>query len=1216
MFFRKNLFLMAVLLSAFIFVACSSSKKSGSDDDKTIVPDDEITDIDDFELETDEDIDDEHSDDFIEHPDEEGDDDVIIPDIFGVYGTVFTDKAQEGKKVELFLCGDDNPLEETITDSAGRYEIEFAFEKGEPYCLGSVDLMSCFVYEGADPQKAGINPLTHLVFTGIEGDDSGCSNLRESETSVRKYFKLGTGYWLGELDYDQLTGINGPFDTLIGVEKKDLSEILEIISIDIKKEGEKDYETFFSGFQALTENDFAILDDANNEISAFLIGGSETVAPGFEIKWNYKNQIYESSNIILESEAAGEYIATAMLFEKGKDSVLALSSVTVNFFTEINSGSFSIADTSVGFSEIISEGVMVIVAPGTTAVAGTNTVEDIDYRVLSSGNSSSLLKMVFEPAGTVFSGDPLFFIVDLETVFSGDPIMLGINRVDSGGEFTVMNTASGDPIMMTASGDPIMFTASGDPIMSFASGDPIMMGNMLNTIVSTTTHFSDFSLGRRPVRIEIPQLLQNWTTDFSIEKSPFAYIGQALEISKVPGKQKIKETMTNPLEAIKVESELERLFNIEIGNNLNYHILENYFFINSLTEKYKERKLQLAGNRKYSPIINGFDIRSTVYDMFIKTTGLERSLTIADLFDGSIAPAKLTGKEMKNFPEIRTLAITALLDIDEEDFNKYYIPQKRDVLALMNFIQSMKGPSFGILNAPVTENTLLCTWLTTNSITECISSSPDFSIDSSGNVLIDGVKVETDQIEDVFDEKLTSLPETMNDSRKMELYRTLFLVVKFSAKLSGIEPSLKTLADNMKLSVAEMFEGFDKLSEKIGITHTVSDITNTVAMVFGRTVIEAQSFGDLKNILSKILITAPLEMDDSTIIEKVVVAVDIHSATLSVAGKDSRPVYKGGPRTATKVFAKTNIKVEDFQTKPSQHKFMVLGDLFEDVNFEEIIDTFANFKVIVIIGEGADRKVVSKDFGALITNTAELDDEAFLKSEKPGEMIIYINGQTGSLENAGMILTPGNKTALFSNNEFEPVVLKNLKSGQYIVEGFADGHYPDRRQIFVAPGKTEFVYLNLFETVNETEKGKLSITFEKKGEFGYSVDFETGEIVSVVITDKSNKEVYKKSDHTGKDSIMINDFNYGAYTIKASSKETYSVMQNFVVKDINTPIYVTLPVKDVCGNEIVEAGEECDQGYETGGDPLTCADVVGSPTYPENYVFCLDTCTWDTSSCF
>jgi len=1215
MLFRKNLFLMAVLLSAFIFAACSSSKKSGSDDDQTIVPDDEITDIDDFELEADEDIDDEQIDDH-EYPDEDGDDDVVIPDIFGVYGTVFTDNAQKGKKVELFVCGDDDSLGETTTDSAGRYEIEFAFEKGETYCLGSVNLMSCFVYEGADPQKAGINPLTHLVFTGIDGDNSGCSNLRKSETSVRKYFKLGTGYWLGELDYDKLSGINGPFDTLVGIEKKDLSEILEIISVDIKKEGEKDYETFFSGFQALTTKDFVILDDGDNKISAFLIGGSETVAPGFEIKWNYKNQIYESSNIILESEAAGEYIATAMLFEKNKESVLAQSSVTASFFTEINSGSFSIADTSVGFSEIISEGVMVIVAPGTTAVAGTDTVEEIDYRVLASGNGSSLLKMVFEPAGTVFSGDPLFFIVDLETVFSGDPIMLGINRVDSGGEFTVMNTASGDPIMMTASGDPIMFTASGDPIMSFASGDPIMMGNMLNTIVSTTTHFSDFSLGRRPVRIEIPQLMQNWTTDFSIEKSPFAYIGKALEISKVPGKQKIKEIMTDPLEAMKVESELQRLFNIKIGNNLNYHILENYFLIDSLIENYKERKQVLTGNRKYSPLINGFDIRSTVYDMFIKTTGLERSLTVADLFDGSIVPAKLTGKDMGNFPKIRALSISALLGIDEESFNKYYIPQKRDVFALMNFIQSMKGPSFGVLNAPVSESILLCTWLTTNSTTACMASSPDFSIDSSGNVLINGVKAETDQIEDVFDEKLTSLPETMSDNRKMELYRTLFLVVKLSARLSGIDPSLKTLADSMKLSVAEMFEGFDKLSEKIGIHHTVSDMNDTVAMVFGRTVIESPSFGNFKNILSKISITAPLEMDDSTVIDRVIVAVDTHSATLSVAGTDSRPVYKGGAKTSTKVFTKTAVKVEDFEIKKTQHKFMVLSDLFEDVNFEEIFNTFANFKVIVIIGEGADRKVVSKDFGALITNISQMEHGAILKSEKPGEIIVYINSQAGNLENAGMTLTPGNRTAMFSDEQFQPVVLKNLKPGQYIVEGFADGHYPDRRQIFVASGKTEFVYLNLFETVNETEKGKLSIFFEKKGAFGDTVNFETGETVSVIITDKSNKEVYKKSDHPGSATITLNDFYYGAYTIRTSSKETYSVMQNFVVNSINTPVYVTLPVKDVCGNEIVEAGEECDQGYETGGNPLTCADVVDSPAYPEYHVFCLDNCTWDTSSCF
>ncbi len=1211
MLFKKNLILMTVLLSALIFAACSSSKKSDSDDDQTVVTDDETVDTDDIELETDEDIDDEYSDD-----DEEGDDDIIIPDIFGVYGTVFTDKAESGKKVELFLCGKDVPLEETITDSQGRYEIEFAFETGETYCLGSVDLMSCFVYEGVDPQRSEINPLTHLAFKGMDIENSACSDLRKSETSVRKYFKTGTGYWLGELDYKQLTGINGPFDTLAGIEKKDLYEIIEIIHNDIKKEGEKDHGAFFSGFQVLTENDFAILDDPDNGINAFLIGGSEVVAPGFEIKWNYKNEVYEGSSISLESNAAGEFIVTAILFEKNKDSVLAQSSVTINFFTEINSGSFSIADTSDGFSKIISEGVMVIVAPGTTAVAGTDIVEDIDYRVLTSGNGASLLKMVFEPLGTVFNGDPLFFIVDLETVFSGDPIMLGINRVDSGGEFTVMNTASGDPIMMTASGDPIMFTASGDPIMSFASGDPIMMGNMLNTIVSTTTHFSNFSLSRRPARIEISGLIQNWASDFSIQKSPFVYIGKALDMSKIEGKEKIKGILANPAEAMKVESELQRLFNIRIGNNLNYHIFENYFLIDSLIENFKERRLLQTGNRKYSPVINGFDIRATVYDMFIKTKGLERSLTISDLFDTSLIPAKLTGNEIGNFPDMKKLAINAILGIDEEDFNKYHVPRKRDVLALMNFVQSIKGPVFGALNAPVTENILLCAWLTTSSITECTATPPDFSIDSSGNVTIDGVVVDTDQIEDVFEEKLSSLPETMSDHRKMELYRTLFLVVKFSARLSGIDPSLKILADNMKLAAAGMFEGFDKVSEKVGISDTVGNITDTVAMVFGRTVVESPSFGNFKNILSRISLTAPLEMDDNTVIDRVIVAVDTHSATLSAGDSDSRPVYKGGARTSTKVFTKNDVKIEDFQTKSAQNKFMLLSDLFEDVDFDGIFNTFANFKVIVIMGEGENRKVVSKDYGALITNVTEIEDGAILKGSETGEMVVYINSIGGNLENAGMILTPGNRTVMFNTDHFEPVVLRNLKPGQYIIEGFSDGHYPDRRHIFLSPGKTEFVYLSLHETVNESEKGKLAIYFEKKGEFGYFDSFKPGETVSVVITDKSNKEVFKNTDHFGDETLTLNDFYYGAYTIRASSKETYSIMQNFVVNSINTNLYVTLPIKDVCGNEIVEAGEECDQGYETGGDPLTCADILDSPANPDNYVFCLDTCVWDTSLCF
>ena len=367
-----------------------------------------------------------------------------------------------GIEAALYECGKTEKLASANTNAKGAFSFKADISSDKTYCVKANGFASCF--KGLKDHTANISEITNAVFLL----DQNCSDLRNSETKIRKYAKLGTGEWLGELDYSKLSGIKEGLKLLSNYLKTTNSKTLsEKIAEDSKKET-PEFAKFFNGFRVSVDKNEIIIGETSDSNANFNVeGGSTKVAPGFKITWTLKNKTADAANYTFTTTVPGEYTARAKL-AAGSDT-LSNDSATVLFLQRKSGGTVYVSDTSKNISFRIDDGIYGVIPKGTVVKKNGTKINSISYDILSSGgNQVSRLK--FKPEGAVFEGDTMYFVHELGTVFGGAPIMLSATRTNADGSIDVLNSAAGDPIMMAAAGDPIMTTAAGDPIMSAAAG--------------------------------------------------------------------------------------------------------------------------------------------------------------------------------------------------------------------------------------------------------------------------------------------------------------------------------------------------------------------------------------------------------------------------------------------------------------------------------------------------------------------------------------------------------------------------------------------------------------------------------------------------------------------------------------------------------------------------------------------------------------------------
>lgn len=1215
MFKKLNVFFMFFAVLIFV-VSCSDNKKKDKDD-MQITDSDEVSDEESDETLTDEESDatpDETGDDTADEDELNDEDSIQISG--GVIGTLLVESgSKENIEVSLVECGNDSSVATSKTDSSGNFEIEYVLEKSKTYCVESNDFFSCFTAQD-DVHKAEINPLTHLAFMKMESI-GGCAKLRDAEKAVRTYMKLGTGIWLGELEYSDLSGIQQGFESVRGItEKSKMADILGIVLIDSAKSGNREFEEFFNGFSITAGADEVIIENSTTPVDLFISGKSVETTPGFSIKWFVIGETDEGAKSDIWTDNSGEYIVRSELFISGSDTAIAEAFSTVTFFKVQAEGVIDISDLSADISFWFNDDAVAIFAAGTEVKRNGGKVSEIEYKILSSGESSKIAKVAFSPSGTVFLNDPMFLMINLNSVFSGDPIMLGVERVDSGGTMSVLNQASGDPIMLTASGDPIMFTASGDPIMNIASGDPIMSGNMSNVLVTSTSHFSDFSVTKRSIPVNTSELLDRWQSDYDSDESPLKFIYNAIELYKGAGAADMKKHFMDRNSIAGIEGDVDKLLNRELGNIRNINIFENLYYIDSLNNRFKLRK-SWTGFEKYAAVYKGFDLWGIISDMYIKRMSFERSVTISDIFDNSIVPSTFARKDRSSLPDLKKLASEAVLKISPENVDSRYIVKRKEALELLKYVNASKGPSFGVLNGALLPNETVCMWLTGKSTAQCKLTPGTFSVNSEGKVSIDGTPVTTSHIETIFENMLSPIGEDVSAENKHALFRTLYLILTYAANFYESGPKMTLFLEGVKKLVVAMFDGIDQSSSAVKLVDRLDRSYNTVAVVDQKGKIEVPIFSSMWQLLEKVSVIVP--SGQLTSIDSVSIKIRGFGFDVVNSGQiDKRPVYEISSDMGIKTFAIKNPEIASFNVDENGQYYSDLAALFEGKELDSFGDCYGDISVAVISTVEGAKHVRVKNYRVNIGSLSQAESVAGTINSKPetGNLAVYLFAENWSpmtVSNAGISIKPGN--FVFKNNK-DGILIKDLLPAVYVIEAFAEGYYPVKKSISLNGGDSQNVQIQMNAIIAGAEKGGIKVNFSKRLPGGDTESLSSADVIDVYVVDHNSVIVKEFKGFDGSKILAASDLNYGQYTIKASSPKFYTLVEPVILNQLLTEFWFTLETKNVCGNGMIEAGELCDNGGETGTLNKKCKDVVASPTYPENYVYCSYECSFDTASCF
>lgn len=1205
-------FLFFILFFTLIISSCDNSKKKIVDDDSFAGSDsDEITDVENDGL-TDENDDIEKTDDEIvvddnndETPDE--DEDNYVPEGL-VAGKVFSETDDyTDVTATLFICGNEEVRGTAAIDDNGEYLIEFDLVEDISYCVKAGDWKSCFTAGDQKHVGVNVNPMTSLV---AQMSKSDCSDLADSEVKVRRYLKIGIGRWLAELKYDQISGVHEGFTAVEALESLTaFNDVVAVVAEDVNLGDSSKYKDLFNGFEIVLSPEERIIEDSTNPIGAMLAGRSLIVHPSFKIYWTIMNNKVENASASVWSDDPGEYTVKAEL--EYDSNIIADAFATATFYTVEKEGDIDVSDLSANMSYWINDGAVAVFGAGTEIKNGSADLDTITYRLLSTDSGSSMKKIVFSPSGTTFSGDPIMIIVDLTAEFSGAPIMLGAERVDDGGEVTALNQASGDPIMLTASGDPIMFTASGDPIMNIASGDPIMQTDMTNVMVTATWHFSDINIKKKNMPVDVGTLLDEWTQKEYPVISPLEFIMNSIDATKIS----LKNIFADRESVTAVEAELEKLLNTKIGKVRNINLFENLYYLGALYEGIKNKKTSTNTSR-YSAVYRGYDLKNFLYDAYIKNMSGERSVGLDDIFDLSKLPRTFNLLNRDTRVDLRERAAEGMAKVSVAELRPYHLLTKKNARELQKFVNATKGPDFGTLNGALNADTVQCMWLADKpGVSSCQSLPAVFSIGDNGRVKIDGTEVTQEHIDMIFENYLTAFPDTMPEWKKHELFRSLYLAVKYMTAFYENAPKMVLFIDGVKKTVSQIFEGLENSVEEIKLADKFTEKVPTVSVIKGSENLEVPLFNAMSDMLGMINVVVPDSFNDAWKFRNSTIKMHGYGYTSTGDNEGERKGFKVTNDMGLKSFVKKDIDFTAFDENLSGSRVSDLAQIFSGENVEVFGECYIEITIVNVFTVNGNEKVRQRSFSAAISQSPENADTAVVNRVKG---MLHINlqenmGYGDPLPDAGISIEPGNRLIFLGSKT--NITIDNLPPAFYTVKGFADGYYPIKKNIALNSGEEITIDFFLDPQNYTPDTGTLILQLNQTADNGGTASLTSSQLIDVVLVDEDNI-LEKKEAIDGSGEIKFFNVPFGYYTLKVFGEGFYPFVETVSVDNTSTYRYFTLLSHNTCGNKVVEDGEDCDGGMETGYSNTTCGEMFPGATYPDNFVYCGYDCTWDSTGCF
>lgn len=1255
---KKPFSLCLILIVLFFMLACGGKKSESSETDNDTndidISDVEISDNDsDNPQGPDADSDDPDIPDN-EVPDEDSDtpENPEVTENHKISGTYQIGDNISGIKTLLAECGSSSEIASAKTDAQGRFSFNADISADKTYCVKAGNFASCF--KGLSDHVANISEITTAVYLV----DTECAEIRKSETMVRAYAKLGTGKWLGELDYSKLSGIREGLRLLASyLDTTDPKTLSEKIAADIMTNNGRGFHKFFNGFKISADKREVIIDTENpdnNEVLLGIEGGSSVVAEDFNVLWTDSDKTAGTAAFKFKSTKPGEYTVRARLFYTGDPEdlgdpimddalgdpiMLSADYSTLLFLLEKTAGTIDVSDTTKDISHYIDNGIYAVIPRNTVIKKGGNKVNTLTYKILTAGDGSQVSKISFEPEGTVFTNDSLYFVYELGTVFGGDPIMLSATRTNTDGSGEVLQSVGGDPVMLEALGDPIMFSAHGDPIlrivrsglgdpimmnalgdpimqadgedpvsqaelgdpimgsalgdpiMGAAMGDPIMMGTSSSVMIAKTDHFSGFLLNSNSLPVSVDALVSRWCDgSYYRNYSPLEFIRRGVQQYKPEGED--KNDLLSYLDCSKIGdlgNDLYELINKEVGYQRNLNLFENFFY----TAEFYIRMLGKRMSGEFVAAKNGLELRSAIASLYTATTSLNRSATLADLFAAPMVPLTYSGAPVIGFSSSDAqLAVTGLSEIDDK-----YVATKKEMMILANYITtSSKGPDFSGVSSPMVPSYFICAWFT-GSVESCDENSKIYKLNENGHVTANGTEVTVAEAEEIFARFLMPMNSRLSDEEKLDLFRTYYLALRYVGTIFYREPKVTELYDNLLKTAYLVFDGINKNKNAVTIVDTFDAAANTVA-VLENGEMTAKPY---LNRLSSLTDLISLNVATAANVEKVLIKSEGYA--YEKVTENTRTYYK----------PKGDLKENSITLTPGNLEagLKPLKELIGSNNVDALGNIAGKMTVVV------NSKISGKTYSTQKTYEFLINDKSEGVESKPlpSNLSILIHDAAGSAiaveSNPGMILNPGNRT--YYPNEDGEIRIENLAPASYTISAFADGYYAKNVGVNVPENATIGVEIRLDEEIVSSHADaaltlKVNINTVKHPDKVYiQIYDEDMELVA-------NESAKFNEASNGYDDVEIS-IDFGRYTLLAVGEEMYNYLEAITVNDENTVKEITVVAKNACGNGIIDAGEECETG-DSDSTTVRCGDVFPASANPDNEAVCNKTkCVYDKAAC-
>ena len=1142
-----------------------------------------------------------------------------------------------GVSVAIVECGKTIELASGKTDASGKFSFNADISADKTYCITANGFASCF--KGLSDHVANISEITTAAYLV----DKTCSDIRKSETKVRAYTKLGTGIWLGELDYSRLSGIKTGLKLLSSFlnNTTDSKTLSEKIAADVNKTEGREFEKFFNGFKISANKKEVLINTANpdsNEVSLNIEGGSSVVAEGFKIVWTAMNSTAEAATHKIKSTEPGEYTVRSKLVDDGGDPIMiSEDSSTILFLLEKISGTIDVSDMSKHVSHYITNGIYAVIPKNTVIKKDGGKVDTLTYKIMMTGDGSQISKIDFGPEGVTFTNDSLYFVYELGTVFGGDPIMLSAKRANSDGSSEVLQSSGGDPIMLEAGGDPIMFSAggdpimqiarsaggdpimqsaggdpimnaagedpimnaaggdpimtsaAGDPIMSTAAGDPIMMGTSSSVMVAKTNHFSGFQLNSTSLPVSAADLISKWCGDYYYQNySPVEFIRRGIEKFKPAGDDKtdllnyFQCPASGETPLYELESDLSELFNKTIGYKRNINLIENLYYVS----EFYNRMLAKRGNGEAAAAKNGLELRSAIATLFTSTDAFNRSSTLTGLFDSADIPLTYSGVTPADYSADALSALTGL-----SEFNDKYAATKKEVMIFANYIMtSSKGPDFSNVSSALTPDKFVCAWFTGNA-DNC---NKVYTLNSDGRVALNGTAVSLADAEQIFAKFFMPFNSRLSDEEKLDLFRTYYLVLRYVGTIFGNSSKIQELNDRLLETAYLVFDGINKNKNAVSIVDTFDASAHTVLVLENGSMETKPYLNKLSSLTDKISLNVAAPAN----VEKVLIKIEGYAH--EQVSDNAMVYYKptGNLKEKPIILTPGNLAAG---TKP-------LKELIGSNNVDELGNITGRMTVVVNSKISGKSYSTQKTYEFLVNETAE----GVETKPVPSNISIFLADSAGNQlpvdSNPGIILNPGNK--VLYPNESGTIDITDLAPAAYTINAFADGYYTKTVNVNVPENSTFGVEIRLDEEPNSSAEATLKIKVGIKTQ-------KHPNTVYIQIYDEEMVLAANESTVFGEGGYADIDIDIatGRYTLLAVGTEMYNYIEEITVYEGNNEKEITVVAKNACGNGIIDSGEECEViGSEI--PSARCGDIYPASTYPDKTVSCNpDSCVYDKTGC-